>query len=54
LESIASQYRSGFIKLDMTSRAATPQIIVVHGWQIIVDQGVRMDHFEGSCIGQSG
>src|SRR5688572_24920132 len=30
----------------MTSRSASTQIVVIHRWQVIVDQRIRMNHFE--------
>jgi hypothetical protein len=48
LEGISSQNRCGLIKLSMACWFASPQIIVVHCGQVIVNQRIRMDHFHGT------
>lgn len=37
----------------MVGRLAPSQIIIVHGWQIVVNQGHGMDHFQGNRSRQS-
>ena len=46
LQSIAGENRRRFVKLYMASWTPPPQFIVIHRWQIIVNQGIRMNHFE--------
>ena len=40
LQGVAREYRFGFAKRFVTRRFAASQVIVVHGRQIIVDQGI--------------
>ncbi len=55
LQCIAGQYRDGFPKNHVTSRTSAAQIVVVERRQIIVDEGIGMQHFErGSQIVDAG
>ncbi len=46
-QSIACEYRNGFTIHFMVCRLTAPQIIIVHRRQVIVNQGVTVDHFNG-------
>ena len=55
LQCIAGQYRDGFPKNHVTSWTSAAQIVVVERRQIIVDEGIGMQHFErGSQIIDAG
>jgi hypothetical protein len=47
-QGIPGEDGSGFIETDVASGATAPQIVIVHCGQIVVDQGVAMDHFDGT------
>ncbi len=43
---VAGQDRGGLVERDMGGRAAAPQVVVVHGGQVVVDQRIAMNHLE--------
>jgi hypothetical protein len=52
-QGIPRQDGRGFAKLRMTTRETSPQVIVVHGWQVVVNKRISMDHFDGARRGDS-
>ena len=48
LERVAGQDRGRLVEGAMTGRAPAPQIVVVHRREVVVDQGVGMDEFDGT------
>src|SRR2546429_7479785 len=48
-ESIASEDGDGFAKFPMASGLAAAEVIVVQCRQVIVNQGVGVDEFNGAC-----
>src|SRR5262249_59802127 len=45
-EGVARKYRARFAKSLVASRPSPPQIVVVHRRQVIMDQGVGMNHLD--------
>ena len=45
-QAVAGQNGGGFVELLVHCRPAAPQIAVVHGRQIVVDQAVAVHHFD--------
>ena len=46
LQRVSRQQRGGFAEFDMTGGLAPAQNVVVHAGQVIVHQGIGMDHFD--------
>ena len=51
-QGIPSQDRRGIAIHLVVGRPATPQIVVVHGGQIVMDQRHGVDHLQRRCGGQ--
>ncbi len=47
LQGIARQHCGTFVKRLVAGRLAAAQVVVVHGWQVVVDQAVGVDHLDG-------
>ena len=47
-QAVPGQNGGGFVELLVAGGLAPAQVIVIHGRQIVVDQGVGMDHFQGA------
>ena len=47
-QGIAGQNRRGLVERLVAGGPATPQIVVVHGRQIVVDQRIGVDHLDGA------
>ena len=52
-EPVAGEDRGCLGKGDMGGRLAAAQIVVVHGGQVVMDQGIAVDAFE-RCAGAQG
>jgi hypothetical protein len=50
LEGIAGQNRSGFVELTMASGPSSPQVVIIHRGQIVMDQRVAVDHFQSAGV----
>ena len=48
-QGIPGQDRVGFPEQPVAGRNTAAEVIIIHGWQVIVDQGVGMDHFHRTC-----
>src|SRR5215813_5613101 len=46
LQSVAGEDSHGFAEYHMTGRPATPQVIVVEGRKVVVNERVGVQHFE--------
>ena len=46
LKRIASQHGAGLIKLHVHGRTTTPQLVVIHARQVVMNQRVGMDQFD--------
>ncbi len=51
-QGVPCQDGRSLVKSDMTGRLSPPEIIVVHGGQIVMDQRVGMNHFQGTGGGK--
>jgi hypothetical protein len=49
LQGVADQQRGGLVVLDMAGRLAAAQDVVVHAGQVVVHQGVGVDHLDGAA-----
>ncbi len=49
LQGIAGEYGHRFAENDMASRLAAAQRVVIHRWQVVVNQRVRVDQLHGAC-----
>ena len=45
LQRVTGQNGSGFIECPVTGGSAAPQVIIIHGRQVIMNQGIGMDKF---------
>jgi hypothetical protein len=43
-----TKQRGGFVVFDVAGRTAAPQHVVVHAGQIVVNQRIRVDQFDGA------
>ena len=48
LQAVADQQGGRFVVLDVAGRAAAAQHVVVHARQVVVDQRIGVDHFDGA------
>src|SRR5262249_34064958 len=48
LQRVADENGDAVAVDDVQRRPATPERVVVHGWQVVVDQGVRVDELDGT------
>jgi len=48
LQGVAGQDGGRLVELLVTRGFATPEIIVVHRWQIVVDQRISVHEFNGT------
>ena len=46
LQRVADQDRGGLVEGAVAGRPAAPQIVVVHGGQVVVHQGVDVDELD--------
>jgi len=46
-QSVTRKQRGGLVELLVQGRSATTQIIIVHAWQVVVDERVSVDVFDG-------
>ena len=53
LQAVADQHGGSFVVGHVTAGLAVAQFVVVHGRQIVVDQGVAVDHLHGNGRGLS-
>ena len=51
-QAVPGQDGGGLVKLLVAGGPAPAQIVVVHGRQIVVDQGIGVDHLQGAGHGQ--
>ena len=51
---IARQYRGRFVKGFVQGRLATPHIVIIHTWQIIMDQRIAMNTLNRACHANGG
>jgi len=51
-QGVPRQDRQPLAENDMIRRPASPVIVVVHSRQVIVNQGVGMDHLQGTGAGK--
>jgi len=49
---IAGEEGGGFVELLMGGGVAAPEVIIIHARQVIVDQRIRMQAFEGNGRGE--
>ena len=47
-QAVSGQDGGGFVKLLVAGGLAPAQIIVVHGRQVVMDQGIGVDHLQGA------
>ncbi len=47
-QAVPGQDGGGFVKLLVAGGLAPAQIIVVHGRQVVMDQGIGVDHLQGA------
>jgi hypothetical protein len=47
LESVASEDGDGFAEDDVAGGVAAAEVVVVEGGEVIVDEGVGVEHFQG-------
>ena len=52
-KAIARENGDGFAENTVIGGPTTPKIIVVHAGEIVVNQGVGVDAFDGACGGES-
>ena len=53
-QGVAGQDGGGFVEFLVHRRSAPAQIVIVHGRQIVMGQGIAMDHLDGGGDPQSG
>ena len=51
-QTVAREDGHGLAEYLVTGRLAAPEVVIVERRQIVVDQRVRVDHFEGASGGQ--
>src|SRR5439155_13040924 len=51
-QGVAGQDRQRLAELLVTGRQATAKVVVVHGGQVVVDQRIRVNHFDRGRGGQ--
>jgi hypothetical protein len=49
LKGVSGEYRGGFAEDDVAGGLAAAEVVVVEGGKVIVDEGVGVDHLEGSA-----
>jgi hypothetical protein len=52
-ESIARQHGGCLVEGDMRRRSSSAEVVIVHAWEIVMDQGICVQHFHGSANTQS-
>ena len=51
-QGVAGEQRGGFVEGPVGGGAAAAQVVVVHTWQVVVDERVGVDAFEGDGGGE--
>ena len=51
LQGIAGEDRGRLVELPVAGRSAAAQVVVVHGRQVVVDERIAVDHFDGAGRG---
>jgi hypothetical protein len=46
-KSVAGKDRGGFVECHVGGRTTAPQPVIVHGWQIVVNQRITVDALQG-------
>src|SRR5690606_10396538 len=54
LQRIAGQDGTGLVEGYVSGRAPPAQVIIVHRWQVVMNQGIRMNQFQCAGRGQCG